>query len=414
MAGRTLIVCTLALAVSTVRAELPRAETADPAPQDAQIRFVRRPVAVIDLSNEQVVRDVASKLLDQLASHTELQAPAISDAAALFELPPLDDERRIREAQSKLNSAALNLAQRAFREAAIDAVEGQQQLLHVTPRAALALYADLALALGQSRLGEKRDAEAREAFALAYRLDPRRTLDDLHYLPEVVQTFEAAKKVHPEVGMIQVRGQGRVWIDGEEVGKAPGEFRASVGLHVVWLTDLLRETGGKEVRVTRATPGDATIMDGALNRPQKVVRYRLRLARASDAAQRATAMKDLAAFVNVHDAVLLSLTPDRKIQWQTWRDRAPGFSAFRELANDNPMEILKQLAPPPPVEEPEPEIVQPYVPPVRWYQRRPVQVGVAVAIVAAIVSGYLVARYTEPDRGWVRDITFDSMPRRAP
>lgn len=422
MAGRTLIVCTLALVMSTASADVrtvpPRADGhADigaPAAQEAQIRFVRRPVAVIDLSNNQAVREVGYKLLELLASHTELAAPAISDAAALVDAPPTEDERRIREAERKRHAAEVNLAARNFREAAIDAVEGQEILLHVTPRAALTLYADLALALGQSRLGEKKDAEAREAFALAYRLDPRRTLDDLHYLPEVVQTFEAAKKVHPGVGTISVRGAGRVWIDGEEAGTAPGKFKASIGRHVVWLTGLLRETGGKEVMVTADRPGDATIMDGPLTRPQKVVRFRMALSQAQDAAARAGAIKELAAFVNVHDAVLLS-SVDGKITWQTWRDSAPGFGALRELGRDNPLEILKQLAPPRPVEEePEPEIVLPYVQPERWYERRRVQIGVAMAVLAAVVTGYFVATYTEPDRSWNPDIKFESTRGRLP
>ncbi len=423
MAGRTLILWTLVAlgvtlglgpGVSPVRADVGSDARgnglrgapglAQPArPGDGQVRFVRHPVAVIDLTNDQAVRDVANKLLELLASHTELAPPAISDGAALVDRPPLDDEVRLADAQRKRQAAEQNLAQRNFREAAINAVEGQELLLHVTPRVALSLYADLALALGQSRLGEKKDAEARESFALTYRLDPRRTLDDLHYLPEVVQTFEAAKKVESRLGTIAVRGAGRVWIDGEEVGAAPGEFRASFGRHVVWLTGLLRETGGKEVMVTATRPGDATIMDGPLTRPQKVVRFRMALSQAQDAAARATAMKALAGFVNVHDAILLS-SVNGKIIWQIWRDRAPGFGAIKDLGHDNPVEILKQLAPPKVVEEPEPTIVTPAVAAPRWYRKRPVQLGVAATIVAAIVGGYFWARYVEPDRMWNSDI----------
>jgi hypothetical protein len=205
-----------------------------------------------------------------------------------------------------------------------------------------------------------------------------------------------------------------VWIDGEEVGGAPGDFKASIGRHVVWLTGLLRETGGKEVMVTADRPGNATIMDGTLTRPQKVVRFRLAVAQAQDAAARASAMKALAAFVNVQDAVLLS-SVDGKITWQTWRDSAPGVGALRELGRDNPLEILKQLAPPRPVqEEPEPEIVQAYVQPERWYEQRRVQVGVAMAVLAAFVTGYFVATYTEPDRAWNPDLKFESMRGRMP
>lgn len=371
-----------------------------------KIRIVRRPVAVIDLTNDQAVRDVANKLLELLAAHAELAPPAISDGAALVDKPPADDELRITSAHKKRLAAELNLVQRNFREAAIDAVEGQELLLHVTPRAAIALYADLALALGQSRLGEKKDAEAREAFALAYRLAPSRTLDDLHYLPEVVRTFEAAKQTDPGAGTIVVRGAGRVWIDGEEAGEAPGEFRVALGRHVVWLTGLLRETGGKEVMVTAGRSGDATIMDGPLTRPQKVVRFRMALSQAQDAAARATAMTALAAFVNVHDAVLLS-SVNGKIIWQIWRDRAPGFSALTEiteLRRDGPSEILKQLAPPPPVNDPEPLPMRPLLVEKRWYQRPRVQLGLAATVVVAFIGGYLWARYTEPPRPWDPDI----------
>lgn len=407
MVVRTALLGMIALGVSGVRAEVPGPDQpagSSPKGNDGQIRAGRRPVAVIDLTNDQAVRDLAIKLLDLLASHTELAPPAISDGAALVDKLPAVDELRIADAQKKRRAAAANLAQRNFREAAIDAVEGQELLLHVTPRAAIALYADLALALGQSRLGEKKDAEAREAFALTYRLDPQRTLDDLHYLPEVVQAFEVAKQAEPGLGTLVVRGGGRVWIDGEEKGASPGEFKVSLGRHVVWLTGPLRETGGKEVLVTAAQPGNATIMDGPLTRPQKVVRFRIALSQAQDPAARATAMKDLATFVNVHDAVLLS-DVNGKIIWQTWRDRAPGFSALREYRNDGPLEILKQLAPVLTVAEPEPPTVNLPVVEQRWYERPSVQLGSVATVMVAIVVGYFWAHYTERPRPWDTNIT---------
>ncbi|HEX4422879.1 MAG TPA: hypothetical protein VH165_33415 [Kofleriaceae bacterium] len=370
--------------------------------RDDQMRTVRRSVAVIDLSNDQQVRDVAYKLLELLASHVELAPPAISDGAALVDKLPPDGELRLIDAQRKRISAEQNLAQRNFREAAIDAVEGQEILLHVTPRTAISLYADLALALGVSRLGEKKDAEAREAFALTYRLDPHRTLDDLHYLPEVVQTFEAVKQGSPELGAIAVRGVGRVWIDGEDVGNAPGEFPATLGRHVVWLTGMLRETGGKEVLVAAGRPGDATIADGPLTRPQKVARFRAALSQAKDPALRASAMRELAGFVNVHEAVLLS-ADNGKITWQIWRDHAPGFSAIRDLGRDNPNEILKLIAPPRPIPEPEP--IRPVVVEKKWYLRTSVQIGLAATVILAVLGGYAWAHYSEPSRPWNTDIS---------
>jgi hypothetical protein len=412
MASRTLILCcSCALGAVAALGALGtpvRAEPVVPAPAALAeaardpAAIARQPVAVIDLTNDPSVREVAYKLLELLASHAELAPPAVSDGAALVDQLPPDDEQRITDARRKLLSAAKNLAQRSFREAAIDAVEGQEALWRVAPRAALTLYADLELALGQSRLGEQKDAEAREAFALTLRLDPNRTLDERRYVPEVIQTFEAARAIQPGQGKIVVRGTGQVWIDGDEVGTAPGEFPAPIGRHVVWLTGMLRETAGKEVVVTANRPGDATILDGPLTRPQKVVRYRIALADAQDPAKRLDAMQALAGFVNVHDAILLSAV-NGKVLWQTWRERGPGFSEIRELVRDRPGEILRSLVPPHPV-DPATIARVPALPP-PWYRRRTVQLGVAASVLAAVVGGYFWAHYHEPDRAWNSNIT---------
>jgi hypothetical protein len=181
----------------------------------------------------------------------------------------------------------------------------------------------------------------------------------------------------------------------------------------VWLTDLLRETAGREVQVTAARPGLAMIMDGPLLRPAKVVRFRLALSQAQDPAVRASAMKALAEFVNVHDAILLSKV-NGKILWQTWRDREPGFSEIRELGRDNPIEILKQLAPPKVIVEPPSVVVRPPEVPARWYQRRSVQLGLAATVAAAIVSGYMWLHYSEPDRAFDHDIMFPKRPVEIP
>jgi len=78
-------------------------------PGDGQLRPVRRSVAVIDLANDQSVRDVAYKVLDLLASHVELAPPAISDGAALVDKLPPDDEFLLFAAQRKLFAAEQNL-----------------------------------------------------------------------------------------------------------------------------------------------------------------------------------------------------------------------------------------------------------------------------------------------------------------
>jgi hypothetical protein len=145
-------------------------------------------------------------------------------------------------------------------------------------------------------------------------------------------------------------------------------------------------------------------MDGPLTRPQKVVRFRIALSQAQDAAARASAIAELASFVNVHDAVVLSAV-NGKIVWQTWRDRAPGFSVPRELGREGPIEILKQLAPIKQVEL-APEILVAPVELPRWYRRRPIQLGIAASVAAALVGSYLWVRTAGPSSiRWNPDIT---------
>src|SRR5262249_43717086 len=111
MAPRTLIVCLLAVGVSITpwSSQVARAE---PARRAAPLRFseaqdavTRHPVAVIDMANDQAVRDVANLLLEVLASHPDLAPPAISDGAALVDKLPTDDEARLEVAKRKLVSA---------------------------------------------------------------------------------------------------------------------------------------------------------------------------------------------------------------------------------------------------------------------------------------------------------------------
>jgi hypothetical protein len=118
---------------------------------------------------------------------------------------------------------------------------------------------------------------------------------------------------------------------------------------------------------------------------------------------RAAAVNALAAFVNVHDAILLSAV-NGKVLWQTWRDREPGFSEIRELGRDRPGEILKSLVPPRPV-APGPRVASPPALPPPWYRRRTVQLGLAATVAIAVIGGYFWAHYHEPDRPWNPEIT---------
>ena len=81
----------------------------------------------------------------------------------------------------------------------------------------------------------------------------------------------------------------------------------------------------------------------------QVKRARLALSRAQaqhDDAARAAAMKQLATLLGVGDAVMISKRPDGALQWETWRDRAPGFSAPQAYTTDQkPDDILEGLGP---------------------------------------------------------------------
>ena len=74
---------------------------------------------------------------------------------------------------------------------------------------------------------------------------------------------------------------------------------------------------------------------------------------------------------------------------QTWRDRAPGFSAMTERGAQSPETLLMAIAPPPPPRPKDPPII--ILPPEEpaWYRDRRVQVsvglGVALVVVAAVV-----------------------------
>src|SRR4051812_26504785 len=95
MASRTLILCSCAFGAlgGPARAE-PGATPVLPSPTvaaesgSAPAAVARLPVAVIDLTNDQAVREVAYKLLELLASHAELAPPAVSDGAALVDKLP--------------------------------------------------------------------------------------------------------------------------------------------------------------------------------------------------------------------------------------------------------------------------------------------------------------------------------------
>ncbi|CAN5703850.1 hypothetical protein BH11MYX3_BH11MYX3_20000 [soil metagenome] len=359
----------------------------------------RRPVAVVnlDLADDSKARELADQLILALNAHPDLKSlENPTDSAALKDRINDPDRNGLDAARAANARADDKLIEFNFSLAAQYAADGETELLTVSPLAAHTLYADLAFIQGQALLADGRADEAKSAFLQCARLDPDRKLDTARILPKVVEAYAKAQAIQGAPGSITVEGNGRVWIDGIEVGQAPGGFSAREGRHVVWLTGSERNAGGAQAVVTAGQASKVTIADETGGRGLTVQRARVALARAADATAKAAAMNALAKLVRAQDAVLLQVAGE-KIIVQTWRagnvDRSPGFSALRERSREKPVELLTPLAAPKklekpiegPIEGPKPIVAK------KWYQRRRVQLGVVAGVVAAVVGGYLLS-----------------------
>lgn len=358
----------------------------------------RRPVAVINLdtSDATAPQTLAAEIERKLAAHPVLRIiPDSSDAAALRDRIDDDDAPRLERARIDLAEAGQALLDFRSLEAVRYTEEGQRELLVVTPSVAVKLYAQLAVVMGKALFEDNRPAEGKAAFAHALALDPSSTIDPAITRPDVYAAFLAAAQPSGTPGKLEIKGSGVVWIDGTEVGIAPGTFDAAAGGHVVWLTGVDRETRGLQVVVQPGQTTVAEVPDAEAPRRMKVQRARLALARAPDPTARAAAMKRLADLVGVKDAVLLSLT-NGKITFQTWSEDAavpvPGFSAHEERRDREPADLLVRLAPPPPPVDDGIGTKLPPPPPKKWYQKRSWQLGIAAGLAAAVVGGYFLSQ----------------------
>ena len=380
----------------------------------------RRPVAVVnlDLSDESKARELAEQVIRELDAHPDLVSLGNpTDAAALKDRIEDPDKAGLDAALDYKARAEAELVQFNNDKARTLTEEGRRALLTVQPFAAVRLYADLAFLEGLAYLADSRPAEADAAFAQCSRLDPARTLDPARFLPEVVAAYAKAKAAVSAPGFITIEGKGRVWIDGTEVGQAPGGFSSAAGRHVVWLTGAERNVNGASTVVTAAQGAQVTIANDTgttSGHSLTVQRARIALARAADATAKAGAMNALAKLVGVEDAVLLQVVGDKVIV-QTWRagnvDRAPGFSALRErTAKDKAIDLLTPLAPPKQRVDPEDGVIVKPKPIVvkKWYQRRPVQAGIVVGVIGAIVGGYLIATGGVDSLLWNDNPQFDT------
>jgi hypothetical protein len=396
-------------------------------PPDGDVVFPvqkpRRPVAVIELGDFERNRELAGDIGRELNNHADLKP--IDDAiapAVLVEKFEDEDFENLDRAEKAKAAADTQIAAYSFPTAAQMAESGLERLLWVTPTPkVVALYAELAFILGNARLGEKKPKEASEAFRLARAVNPAFKPDAIRYLPEVVQAFETAiRTMPPGKGKISVIGEGRVVLDGREVGDSRAEattwFDASAGPHVVWLVGPDREPRAKRVVLPAEKKEEVGFDAATLPRSKLIKRARLALKTAPDPAARAAAMQALAKLLEVNDAVLLTESNGKTIV-QTWGEQIPGFSALREHKKDEKAgDLLQPLLPPkiviPPKPPKPPKPFKP-LPDLRaWYEKPRYQI--AGGVVGAIAIGIVIYSVATWKRSVFNDENGQFEMRRAP
>lgn len=355
----------------------------------------RPPVAVIDLSAADPAKELSDALYKALVDHAGLRPLDAPTLIAALRGPFVDEEGAyLRRAQQYKQQADDALSQLDDRNAAIFAGNGMAELAFVQPSPEmLGLYAELAFAYGQAQIGLRKPNDASLAFQLAHRLDPAHSPDRTRYPPNIVAAFNAAAVKPTIAAKVAIKGEGRVWIDGVEQGPAGATFDTSEGLHLVQLTGPDRETRGEQALVPLAAA--LNIVSAPATEELKVKRARIAMSRARDPAERASAIKRLAALLGVRDAVLITKNTAGELTVQTWRDREPGFSALVVHRDEKPVELLRPLAPPAlkveksfePVPDPPPIVIEE-----RWHQKTWIRASIAGGVIAGIVGAILYAR----------------------
>jgi hypothetical protein len=360
----------------------------------------RRAVAVIALTKDPAAGGLHNALYDALQTHWALRALGDPDKDSALAGPLIDEDANKLADLQRIKTSVDDLQGRIrYDEARREADRGLELVAKVTPSKAGAVAAELAFQHGLAELSLRKTNDAYKWFALVHRLDPMRRPDAERYDPDIANAYEKAQATKPARYKLEVRGSGRAWIDGIDAGPAPGTYEVDDGWHLVQLAGPELMTDGKTVRVAH---DDAIAIEAKpANELLRLQRARLALHDApDDSVARAGPMKQLAELLGVHDAVLI-WQKDDALWVQTWRDRAPGFSALREHVNEPPIELLAPLSPPKPP-EPEPPIsIVKTLPPVgpvehepAWYRRRWVQASVAGGVVAAVIGAILWARHT--------------------
>jgi hypothetical protein len=379
----------------------------------------RRQVLVVDLTDDPVAGRLSGELYTTISSSDDFQSPNKRGFDPWLTGKFVDeDSDHIEQANVLLRSARSRLDEANAPTAVSEARSGQAELAQVLPTVEVqALYADLSLVIGLAMLDEGKAQEASYALALVHRIDPQRQLDPVTYPPDTIAAFKHASEMKSATVALELKGSGQVWIDFVERGTAPGTFDGiEVGEHVITVSGIDRVTtpvlpiiptkGASPLPPRPALVKIAAtigIPEVEADDPLKVQRTRRALARAQaahDDVARAGAMKRMADLLGVGDAVMISKRPDGKLQWETWRDRAPGFSAPQAYTNQKPEDMLEGLAPvhrnpsirtvgPPP-------FVGPIVVEQRWYDKGWVQISGATGVIVVIVGIILLSTRDHP------------------
>ncbi|MEO8548843.1 MAG: hypothetical protein ABI678_02675 [Kofleriaceae bacterium] len=391
-----------AVLVTAQLATVARADVANPPDpvQEGLATSERRQVAVIDLSEDDKVRALSNALYAMINNSDTLKIPDIRGFDADVTGPLFDeDAQALKDANGYRVQAQTTLDETKAADAEGYARDGKKLLLKVKPTQEIqALLADLAMLEGLADLDQGKLADAQRALALTHRLDPSRQLDPARYPPDTVAAFKRATTAKGPLVFLEIHSEGQVWIDCVERGSAPGTFEGlETGDHIVTVSGSERLTNGAAITLdkSKALPIDTSKADTRT----LIQRARLALSRAQlggDDVARAGAMKRLAQLLGVGDAVMISKRADGQLQWETWRDRAPGFSAPKIYTNQKPEEILEGLGP---LHLPRPNFTGPPAfvrPPIveeqHWYNKGWVPLSLFGAVAVAIVGSILVTR----------------------
>lgn len=162
------------------------------------------------------------------------------------------------------------------------------------------LYADISLRLGAVLLHAGRNDESLEAFRLARRLDPERSLELDEFSPDIIEAVERATTATLSDAWIQITSDSdaTIEIDGQLVGK-PGRYPVASGHHVVVARAPLRKARG----IAIAIPPSGTQLTLALEADGELARAKPLAA--GDLESEATAVAEVFANYGDLDALFI-------------------------------------------------------------------------------------------------------------